>query len=178
MPSALAVKDTAGRPVPEADVVLASDGKPHAWGRTDEDGQLAARPRARRPASLTVSALGRGSKTVALGPDVPEIARRSSCPRPAAVVARITDERGGPIPCKVQFIGRDGTKSPDFGPDSGEHAVKNVYYSHDGRFRRELEPGLLRRDRQLRTGVRRRLHAGRRRSEARRRSWRRSWSAR
>ena len=32
-------------------------------------------------------------------------------------------------------------QSPDFGPDSGEHAVKNVYYSHDGRFRRELEPG-------------------------------------
>ena len=57
------------------------------------------------------------------------------------VVTRITDDQGGPIPCKVQFIGSDGTASPDFGPDSGEHAVKNVYYSHDGRFRRELEPG-------------------------------------
>ena len=41
----------------------------------------------------------------------------------------------------MQFIGRDDTKNPDFGPDSGEHAIKNVYYSHDGRFRRELAPG-------------------------------------
>ena len=57
------------------------------------------------------------------------------------VVTRITDERGGIIPCKVQFLGRDGTASPDFGPDSGEHGVKNIHYSHDGRVRRELEPG-------------------------------------
>jgi hypothetical protein len=41
----------------------------------------------------------------------------------------------------VQFIGTDGTPSPDFGPDSGEHGIKNVYYSHDGHFRRDLEPG-------------------------------------
>ena len=56
-------------------------------------------------------------------------------------MAHITDLEGQPTPCKVQFIGRDGTKSPDFGPDSGEHAIKNVYYSHDGRFRRDLDPG-------------------------------------
>jgi hypothetical protein len=62
-------------------------------------------------------------------------------PDPAVVVARVTNEQGGPTPCKVQFIGKGGTPSPDFGPDSGEHAIKNVYYSHDGRFRCELEPG-------------------------------------
>ena len=89
---------------------------------------------------MTVSAPGRGSKSVALAADAPA-SLSVELPATATVVARITDERGGPIPCKVQFIGRDTTKSPDFGPDSGEHAVKNVYYSHDGRFRRELRPG-------------------------------------
>ena len=96
--------------------------------------------RARRPASLTVAALGHGSKTIALAPDVSG-SLTVELPEAAVVVARITDERGGTIPCKVQFIGREATRSPDFGPDTGEHAVKNLYYSHDGRFRRELEPG-------------------------------------
>ncbi len=38
-------------------------------------------------------------------------------PAAAAVSARITDEHGGIIPCKVQFIGKASTASPDFGPD-------------------------------------------------------------
>ena len=29
-------------------------------------------------------------------------------PAAGTVSARIVDERGGPIPCKVQFLGRDG----------------------------------------------------------------------
>ena len=62
-------------------------------------------------------------------------------PAAAAVMARITDETGGITPCKVQFIGKAGTPSPDFGPTTGEHAVQNVVYSHDGRFTRNLEPG-------------------------------------
>ena len=135
----LVVKDAAGRPVPQADVVLANDGKPHAWGRTDEDGRLLLTA-AGAPGVLTVSAVGRGSKVIPLASGVPG-SLSVELPEAAVVVARITDDRGGTIPCKVQFIGRDGTKSPDFGPDSGEHAIKNVYYSHDGRFRRDLEPG-------------------------------------
>jgi hypothetical protein len=135
----LVVKDTAGRPVPGADVVLSSEGRPRAWGRTDEGGRLLL-AMGEPPGSLRVSALGHGSKEVAPTPD-PSGTLSVELPEAAAVVARIVDERGGPIPCKVQFIGRGGTKDPDFGPDSGEHAIRNVYYSHDGRFRRELEPG-------------------------------------
>ena len=130
------------------------------------------------PGSLTVSALGRGSKTVPIAPEVPESPLAVELPEPGKSWPGSPTNGGGTIPCKVQFIGRDGTPSPDFGPDSGEHAVKNVYYSHDGRFRRELAPGLLRRDRQPRPGVRRRLHADRGGRRARRRGWRRSWSAR
>jgi hypothetical protein len=135
----LTVKDTAGRPVREADVVLARDGKPSAWGRTDDEGKVSIGA-VGAPGVLTVAALGHGSKAVTLGPEVPETLS-IELPEAAVVVTRITDDRGGTIPCKVQFIGRDGTASPDFGPDSGEHGVKNVHYSHDGRIRRELEPG-------------------------------------
>ncbi len=135
----LSVKDTAGRPVAEADVVLARDGRPFAWGRTDESGLLAmSSPDA--TGTLTVSAPGRGSKSVAMGPNTPATLS-VELPESGRVAARITDALGKPIPCKVQFLGRDGTKSPTFGPDSGEIAVGNIYYSHDGRFRRDLDPG-------------------------------------
>jgi hypothetical protein len=135
----LVVKDTAGRPVVEADAVLARAGKPYAWGRTDAEGriQLSTGDAA---GALTVSALGRGSKTVPMASDTPA-SLSVELPEAGAVKARITDEKGNAIPCKVQFVGIDGTETPDFGPDSGEHAVKNVYYSHDGRFRRVLAPG-------------------------------------
>ncbi len=135
----LSVLDPPGRPVAGAEVVLARDGRPFSWGRTDVRGQLALAP-GDVPGTLTVSALGRGSKSISVGPD--SLAALSvELPEPGRVAARITDDRGQPIPCKVQFIGRDGTQSPDFGPDSGEHAVGNLYYSHDGQFRRDLAPG-------------------------------------
>jgi hypothetical protein len=138
-PVRLVIKDTAGRPVPEADVVMNLKGKPHSWGRADEHGRVIFNA-GDAPGTLTVSALGHGSKEIAVARDVPETLS-VELQEAASVVAHITDLEGRPIPCKLQFIGRDGTKSPDFGPDSGEHAIKNVYYSHDGRFRRKLDPG-------------------------------------
>ncbi len=57
------------------------------------------------------------------------------------VSANIRGENGGPIPCKVEFRGRDGTPDPFFFPESGEHLVRNLYYSHDGSFRQAVPPG-------------------------------------
>ena len=130
------MKDTAGRPVCGADVVLSHDDEPHAWGRTGLEGDLLISP-GDAAGELTVSAPGRGTKTIAIVPDGAG-QLTVELPEPGAIVATIADEQGQAIACKVQFIGRGGTKTPDFGPDSGEHAVKNVYYSHDGRFRVEL----------------------------------------
>jgi hypothetical protein len=135
----LAVKDSAGHPLEEADVVLSGDGKPRLWGRTNEEGRLLLIP-GEASGTLTVSALGNGSKAVPFGKEPPE-SLTVELPVAGVVAARITDEKGNAIPCKVQFIGKDGTESPDFGPDSGESAIRNVYYSHDGRFRRTLAPG-------------------------------------
>jgi hypothetical protein len=133
------VRDASAHAVVDADVALARGGKPEAWGRTDSQGQVVLDV-GEAPGSLVVSAIGRGSRSVALTPPVPA-SLAIEMPEAAVVVTRITNEQGRPTPCKVQFIGKGGTPSPDFGPDSGERAIKNVYYSHDGRFRRELEPG-------------------------------------
>jgi hypothetical protein len=138
-PVRLTVNDTAGHPIPEADVVLVRDGQRYSWGRTGDDGQLLFDPVEGR---LTISALGHGSKPFKIGPDSHfGDALTLELPEAGAVAARISDEQGGAIPCKVQFLGQGQTRSPDFGPDTGEHAIKNVFYSHDGRFRRKLDVG-------------------------------------
>jgi hypothetical protein len=128
-----------GRPVAGADVRLDRGGALVAAGRTDADGVLDIDV-GQGPARLTVSEPSRGSLAREVGAGDLE-SLTFDLPEPGVVVAGVTDGRGGPIPCKVQFTGRDGTPTPDFGPDSGEHAVKNLYYSHDGSFRRELAPG-------------------------------------
>ena len=139
-PVHLVVHDTSGRPVPGVEVVLAKGGKPEAWGRTDQKGSISINTGG-TPGTLTVSAPGRGSKAIALAPDVPA-SLSDELLEAGAVEATITDLQGGnPFRAAVQFLGRAGTSNPNFGPDTGEHAIKNVYYSHDGRFRRELPPG-------------------------------------
>lgn len=55
--------------------------------------------------------------------------------------AKITNGEGQPIPAKVQIIGQSDTKSPNFGPESAVHGVKNLQYTADGTFRCKLRPG-------------------------------------
>ena len=80
-PVRLAVKDTAGRPVREADVVLASDGKPMGLGAHRRRREPAARrgPKRRRARRSRRSATGRRRSRSA--PRSPRRSR-SSCPRP------------------------------------------------------------------------------------------------
>jgi hypothetical protein len=66
---------------------------------------------------------------------------RTKLPAAPRVLADITDADGKPVPCKVQFIGVAGTENPFFFDDTGEHAVRNLYYSHNGRFAQEIPPG-------------------------------------
>ena len=133
------LENPGGRPVPNADVVLKRDGKPYASGRTEGLGRLPMEV-PEGTYEMEVSALGRGSKTLTLAAEEgKEIEVELS--EPGTVVGKIRDAKGGPVPCKVEFIGKDGTKSPFFGPDSGIHSVHNLTYSHNGSFRRIIGPG-------------------------------------
>jgi hypothetical protein len=136
----LEVKDTAGHPVVGADVALEQAGKRFAWGRTDDEGRIVVYS-SEGPGTLIVSALGYGTKSLPITGPGGLVTHHVAFPEAGQVSANITDERGGFIPCKVQFVGSGGTKSPDFGPDTGEFAVKNVVYSPRGSFRHALDPG-------------------------------------
>ena len=93
------------------------------------------------PCELTVEALGRKPMK-----QVVELARgmntlRIELPAAGYVVGAVVDEQGKPSPCKVAFHGVGETATPDFGPDSGHTAIKNLHYSHDGKFRQQVAPG-------------------------------------
>lgn len=60
---------------------------------------------------------------------------------PPIVEANVVDTEGNGIPCKVAFVGRNGTATPDLGPDSAANPVKNLHYSHNGKFRQALPAG-------------------------------------
>ncbi|MCA9151390.1 MAG: carboxypeptidase regulatory-like domain-containing protein, partial [Planctomycetales bacterium] len=93
-----------------------------------------------------IAVTGLGRTTVSL--DVAIAAEQSAVQtvnveleQPGYVEARITDDQGRRIPCKVEFRGTDGTASPDFGPDTYVDAIGNLVYTPNGMFRQEIGPG-------------------------------------
>lgn len=138
-PVTLRVEETTGAAVRDADVTVTRGEESLGWGRTDETGTV----RFALPAGqyeARVASLGRGALTVPMDAAV-LTEYRAELPKAGYVVVNARDASGAPTPCKVQFYGKDGTEDPMFGPDSGEHGVRNVYYSHTGRFRQDLPPG-------------------------------------
>jgi hypothetical protein len=134
----LEVKDEQGQPVAAADVELLLDGHEYATARTGADGKLVVHlPEDEGPFTANVESQPHGEKSVELKGETVSVV----LPAPGYVVAKITAEGGGKIPCKVEFKAQDGEKDPFFNHQSGEHAVHNLYYSHDGLFRRALAPG-------------------------------------
>ena len=75
--------------------------------------------------------------------DVPEQGATAEIPLPPAsrIAFDVRDETGRPLPCKVQFIGRDGTRDPDLGPTIRAHGCDNQYQSENGRFTQAVPPG-------------------------------------
>jgi hypothetical protein len=53
----------------------------------------------------------------------------------------ITDAQGQDIPAKLQFKGKGETPTPDWAPETGEHFVKNLAYTANGRMEVALEAG-------------------------------------
>ena len=61
---------------------------------------------------------------------------------PASTVnIAIRDADGKPSPGKVQFIGVDGTETPNFGTDYRVHGGDHQYQTHDGQVSQQVPPG-------------------------------------
>ncbi len=148
----LHVSDPSGD-VDGAEVHVKQDGQDYGHGVTDADGKLTLHlPKGDYQAE--VSAHGRGSKTLDWKVDKDQSAA-IKLPAPGYVVAKITDVDGRPIACKVQFTGRDGTPSPNYGPDSAIHGVRESVLHRERFVPSAARAGRVRRDRQPWSGIRR-----------------------
>lgn len=77
--------------------------------------------------------------TIKVGGDQP-LKLEFEGPAPGFVEGAIVDEAGAGIPCKLAFRGQ-GVDDPNFGPDSAIHGVRNLWYTADGKFRVQVQPG-------------------------------------
>lgn len=59
----------------------------------------------------------------------------------SAINIAIRDSQGNPSPGKVQFIGVDGTATPNFGTDYRAHGGNHQYQTHDGRVTQQVPAG-------------------------------------
>ncbi|HSH94352.1 MAG TPA: carboxypeptidase regulatory-like domain-containing protein, partial [Roseimicrobium sp.] len=134
------VKNSAGAAVVSAKVEVPISGKP-VPAYPDAQGRF----RIALPAGtyeLEAGDIGRESvKQSVTVTDGKETAVGAVLPAQAAVSFDIRGDDGKGIPCKVQFNGVDGTKSPVLGPANRAHGCVDQFHSEKGTFRVALPPG-------------------------------------
>lgn len=122
------VVDPAGAPVADAHVAMKEGERTLSAAATDADG-AAVLPLPPAGRALEVEAPGRAPVvSEARGPEL-----RVRMEAASAVELSVVDGEGRPIPCKAQFVGADGTKTPDFGPKQRARCA-NLWHSPEGRF--------------------------------------------
>lgn len=62
-------------------------------------------------------------------------------PTASAIAVYIRDQTGSPSPCKVQFIGREGTPTPNLGTSYRARGCDHQYLSHNGQFSQQVPAG-------------------------------------
>lgn len=147
VPVNFTVIDGRSRPVEGGMIEIERGDESLGLGRTDADGKLDV---SLEPGTyaVKVSALGvslTGDKSlpieVAANNDDQAFALGFQKWIPGTVDAGITDAAGRPIACKVEFIPKDGTPKPYFGPETAAFGVLNLFYSPHGRFKQPLPEG-------------------------------------
>ena len=95
--------------------------------------------------AVKVEDIGRPSAgmtiTVGAGATVPLAVEMADA---SAIAFEVRDGEGKSVPCKAQFIGIEGTASPDLGPVDRAHGCKDQYHSESGDFRVQVPPGKYR----------------------------------
>ncbi len=110
-------------------------------GYPDEDGNLDLR----LPVGLwkiSVRDIGREGKEFSLEiKDGQAVAKSMSMGGRSGIRFSVKKEDGSTTPCKVQFIGLEGTPNPKLGPGDRAHGCKDQYHSEKGSFAVALDPG-------------------------------------
>lgn len=134
------IRDVDGVPAQRAELIAAVDGA-ELKAYPDAEGRYSLR----LPAGeyeLRVEDIGRDPASARVAVDPQKAATQDwELSRAAKVTGLIRDESGGPSPAKIQFLGRNGTSTPDLGTVYRVHGGSHQYQTHDGRFEQQLPPG-------------------------------------
>lgn len=148
VPTELSLLDGANRPVPNARIELFRNG--HSWGIVPTDSKGAARmPLPNGEYEIEISAFGmpvmrkeQGLKIKIAGEGSPQKFQFALAKHLTGMLAmKITDSDDQPLPCKVEIIVQGETRSPSFGPETADFAVKNLVYCPLGEGEQELPAG-------------------------------------
>lgn len=138
------ITDSMGQGIANARVAIVTGETKRGTTVTDEAGFAAVRlplGSATLDASVAgVSLFAAGAVTLNVVDGVNEFVLQSEYQQ-GTVAAQITDGDGRPIPAKVEFIGNGDTATPNWGPDSGEHFIRNLAYTASGDFETPLAAG-------------------------------------
>lgn len=144
----ITVLDAAGNPVDAARVQVRGGDRFAGWARTDTEGLMTT---TLPLGTYFVTAEVQGHKMRADNPLKVEVRPNADNTlgndlklyewNPGLVAASVTDGEGQPIACKVEFVGKEGTAAPNFGPETSVYGVRNLRYTPDGTFRQKIKPG-------------------------------------
>ncbi|WP_397568980.1 CehA/McbA family metallohydrolase [Schlesneria sp. T3-172] len=136
----LVVLNKRHRPIPRTLVEFKLGSTSYGTARTDNDGRLKVVTPS-EPVTVDLSAFGNKiAANLPLKTDgQPDVLTVDF--DPGTVTATITDGQQRLIPCKVEFKPLDGHYKLDYGPESGEFAVRNLIYTPNGKFQRLIPPG-------------------------------------
>lgn len=137
----LKVKGGDGKVVSDGQVILTSgDRDGRIPGYFNEQGLLEV-PFVKGKWNAVFSAAGRPDATRSY--EVGDSAVEDSVELAAAtqINFQVADQAGKEIPCKVQFLGINGTKSPNLGPVVRAHGCKDQWHSEKGNFSVKLPAG-------------------------------------
>lgn len=138
---ALHLRDATGAGISSATVAVVNGGK-EVPAYPDKDGRLSL-PLPPGDHELRISDQGRQAMKISLTVTAGNtVERELVLPPPAAIDFTITEEgSGASLPCKAQFIPRDGTPKVDLGPANRAHGCVDQCHAENGRFTVRLPAG-------------------------------------
>ncbi len=133
------VLDAAGNPATDIELIFPI-GDQSLVAYVDEDGRFdLILPTMKF--DVTLRSLGRADTAVTL---IAGETFKLTVPVAAGAHVVVKDNHGKPLPCRVQFIGIDGTAMPFLGPHIRAHGCANEYHTERGAFFQPLPPGKYR----------------------------------
>ncbi|MCA9037971.1 MAG: hypothetical protein KDA91_22750, partial [Planctomycetaceae bacterium] len=138
----LVVQDHQAKPVTGARVELKVNGHSRGIAVSDQEGKIqTALPTGDGLAEVSLAGLNFASSKFRIEDTTSNVPIQLDEYMPGTAMITVTDAEGRSIPAKVEFDGSGDTQTPNWGPETAEHFVRNLAYTPDGKVQATLASG-------------------------------------